>query len=281
MAMTISELQGSRKIETGDNPSATLLYRVKAADFPIDTELAARDLVNTTAPASYDGLSKLAIRTTRNRTAGARAHFDFEVLYGLNVDDQQPSDLPETGEVGSWSTRGKREKLLYGLEIIAALSTEGTGLEDGAAINIDDKGRPQGIEIIGRAFAFHVRQRRTNAQMSNAYRDAVMAMTPATNDAVFRGHAIGEVLFVGAEARQLGPGGDWDVDYEFWVKKNLTGQSVGDFTGISKKGWEVLDVKWREALDTTNDVVVPEVYAYSVLRAYPEASFTALGIATS
>ncbi len=59
---------------------------------------------------------------------------------------------------------------------------------------------------------------------------------------------------------------------------NRTGISVGPITGIAKKGWEYLWVRYADVEDTASNTLVKQPVAAYVEKVYEEASFAGLGI---
>ena len=61
---------------------------------------------------------------------------------------------------------------------------------------------------------------------------------------------------------------------------NRTGITVGDITGIAKKGWEYLWVRYEDAEDSTAKTLVKRPVAAYVEKVYESGDFAALGIGT-
>src|SRR5690606_41315140 len=93
----------------------------------------------------------------------------------------------------------------------------------------------------------------------------------------YRGFAQGEVLFMGAAARQQGDG-KWEVKYDFAAALNREDVTIGDITGISKKGWQYLWVEFQEQEDDGASRVLPVPSVVNVEEVYREANFGLLGI---
>lgn len=110
-----------------------------------------------------------------------------------------------------------------------------------------------------------------------AYRAIVKGLTFRTNAAPFRGFAIGEVLFEGANGRRV-KGGAFSVTYKFAVSPNATGLAAGDITGIQKTGWQYLDVKMKDSATAASLYQVPaEARVHTV---YEAGDFGTLAIGT-
>src|SRR5690606_39854356 len=105
----------------------------------------------------------------------------------------------------------------------------------------------------------------------------VFPLTYTVNDRPFRGFAAGEVLFMGAAARQQGDG-KWEVQYDFAAALNREGVTIGDITGINKKGWQYLWVEFQEQEDDGASRVLPVPSVVNVEEVYREANFGLLGI---
>jgi hypothetical protein len=73
-------------------------------------------------------------------------------------------------------------------------------------------------------------------------------------------------------------GGDWEITFRFAASPNQTGLSVGSITGINKKGWEYLWVRYADAEDTGSGAIIKKPIAAYVERVYDDANFGALGI---
>jgi hypothetical protein len=111
----------------------------------------------------------------------------------------------------------------------------------------------------------------------SAYRAILKDLTFKTNSGTFRGFAAGEVLFEGATGRRI-KGGAFSVTYKFAVSPNAASLTVGGITGISKKGWQYLDVKMDDSGTTDGIYQVPsEVRVHDV---YESGSFSTLKIGT-
>jgi len=55
---------------------------------------------------------------------------------------------------------------------------------------------------------------------------------------------------------------------------------VGEITGIARKGWEYLWVRYADAKDDTAKAIVKKPVAAYVEKVYEEGSFAGLGIGT-
>lgn len=113
--------------------------------------------------------------------------------------------------------------------------------------------------------------------VTDAYKATLFALTGKVNDATFRNFAQGECLFLGAAGSKRG-GGDWEITYRFAASPNVSGLTIGDITGIAKKGWEYLWVRYADAEDTAAKALVKKSIAVYVEKVYELGNFTLLGI---
>ncbi|MBK8916302.1 MAG: hypothetical protein IPM64_17195 [Phycisphaerales bacterium] len=107
----------------------------------------------------------------------------------------------------------------------------------------------------------------------------------ATNLSSYMGFAQGELLFLGASGDRR-PEGDWQVTFRFGVSVNETGITVAappgydSLTGISKRGWEYLDVFYEDVeYETPIPLIAQAPLSATVHRVFDEVNFaTALAI---
>jgi hypothetical protein len=191
------------------------------------------------------------------------------------------SQPPVTGEsVYNFEVSGETKHITQSLATIASYPTgSGSATPDfKGAVNVNDQG-VDGVDIQVGTFGFSETHYISDAAVTESYKTALAGLVYHVNDDTFRGHAAGEVLFIGASGTKRGDE-DWEITYRFEVSKNVTGLAVGDLTGISKKGWEYLWVRYKAVKDATANVLVrvPE-FAY-VERVYDKADFADIGIDT-
>ncbi|MBN4052529.1 hypothetical protein JYT82_00275 [bacterium AH-315-K20] len=105
----------------------------------------------------------------------------------------------------------------------------------------------------------------------------LFALTGKVNNGVFRGFAAGECLFLGASGSKRSDS-DWEISFRFAASPNATNLTVGDITGIAKKGWEYLWVRYADAVDDTAKALVKKPSAAHVEQVYDSGNFAALGI---
>jgi len=97
------------------------------------------------------------------------------------------------------------------------------------------------------------------------------------NSAGFKGFAAGECLFLGAAGSKRGSG-DWEITYRFAASPNVTNLTIGDITGINKKGWEYLWVRYSDSEDAVAKALVKKPVAVYIEQVYPYGDLGLLGI---
>jgi len=88
------------------------------------------------------------------------------------------------------------------------------------------------------------------------------------------GRIVGQVVQLGQQDV------DWEITFRFAASLNRTGISVGSITGIAKKGWEYLWVRYADVEDAGSNTLVKQPVAAYVEQVYEYGNFAALGIGT-
>jgi hypothetical protein len=190
--------------------------------------------------------------------------------------DQRKHERPDLGEYElSWDTTGGTARITSSR---ATTKYPATATDHKGAIGLDAEGNVQGVDIVVPACKFTVTYRLANATVSNAYGMVVELLTGTVNDATFFGRPAGEFLFMGAQGK-TGIKTDPVFNFHFVRLPNVTGLTIGDITGIAKKGHEYLWVEWKPGEKDANSGRTPQepigVYVETV---YHEGDFSALGI---
>jgi len=158
------------------------------------------------------------------------------------------------------------------------------------AIGVDSNG-VNGVDIVAPQLQWQESYDVPDAYVTSNYIKSLASVTGTTNNASFRGFAAGEVLFVGCSGSQEWDDqkgrGPWSLSYRFVASPNAgTGQtlparSVGDITGIEKKGHEYLWVRYEDSVSGASNALLKKPKAVYVNKVYRESNFSALGIGTT
>ena len=263
MAVTVTEKFGSRPTNEGENPSIDLLYVIDGTDDDIE----AKSNLLTASPILYDGL----VRQSLHIEQIGPLLWDGSVRYG-------PRKRPETGESSfSFDTGGGTQHVTQSLETLGAYAPPGMTAPDfKGAIGATGE-NVEGVDVTVPVYNFSETHYLASELVTGAYKAALFALTGRINAAPFRGFAAGEVLFLGASGSKRGEE-DWEITFRFAASPNVTGITVGDITGINKRGWDYLWVRYEDAEDATAKVLVKRPVAAYVERVYYDGDFSALGI---
>src|SRR5690606_2762089 len=134
-----------------------------------------------------------------------------------------------------------------------------------------------GVDVTIPVYNFSETHYLATEAVTGAYKAALFQLTGRVNNASFKGFAAGEVLFLGASGSKRGKD-DWEITFKFAASPNASGLVVGEITGITKKGWEYLWVRYADAEDTDAHVLVKKPVAAYVEQVYPYGNFAGLGI---
>lgn len=254
---TIAERADSRRLATGQNPRVEFRYNV----FDTDSEAVARQLVEATAPLTYDLYGNGAILLVREIVNVEERDGFWECTAPLSLGvaaDQSTFSFDFTGATQ---------------RIVRSLSTEWYGLPGATApeagtlgaINASRDG-VEGVDITIPSYVWQETFSFLPLAVTGAYKQKLFRLTGKVNQASFRDFLPGEVLFLGATGSKRGTS-NWEITFRFSASENKTGITIGDITGIDKEGWQYLETKFKKYVDETAHVMreVPiEVLVHTV-----------------
>ena len=139
----------------------------------------------------------------------------------------------------------------------------------------------EGVDIAVPVFNFTETHYKPDEEITGAYKGILFNLTGKVNSDTFKGFQPGEVLFLGAtgsKRTQLGEDADWEITYRFAGSPNVSGLTIGPITGITKKGWEYLWVRYADQEDTAAKAIVKRPIAAYIERVYDDGSFAGLGL---
>jgi len=150
-----------------------------------------------------------------------------------------------------------------------------------SAIGVDGQS-VNGVDIVVPALSWTETYDVPAAYVTAAYIKGVAGLTGTVNNATFRTFAAGEVLFMGCSGSQEWDdqkgNGPWSLSYKFVASPNVTAQTIGDISGVEKKGHEYLWVRYEDSV-SENELVKKPKYVY-VNKVYRDGNFSGLGIGT-
>ena len=155
----------------------------------------------------------------------------------------------------------------------------GTAPSMNSAIGVDGSS-VNGVDIVTPALTWTETYDVPHQYVTANYIKSIAALTGTVNNGGFRTFAAGEVLFMGCSGSQEWDdqrgNGPWTLSYKFVASPNVTEQTIGDITGIEKKGHEYLWVRYEDAV-SSNELVKKPKYVY-VNKVYRDGNFSGLGI---
>lgn len=141
-------------------------------------------------------------------------------------------------------------------------------------IGANEDGSASGTDIVSPIFTWEETREIADANMTTAYARLLFDLTGTVNSAPYREFEAGENLFLGAIGSQRGT--SWIITFRHAASPNKTNLSVGNVTGINKKGWEYLWVHYQKHENTTEKFVAPTPKYVLVERVYPTANHNQL-----
>lgn len=263
MAITVREKWESRPSTEGENRSVDLLFTVHGtAD-----DLEAKAALVATAPLSYDGLFRQSAHIERI----AEQSWEGSVRYGK----REPM---ETGDSSyQFDTGGGTQHITQSLQTVGRYAPPGKTAPDfqGAIGATHDS--VEGVDVTVPIYNFSETHYVAAESVTGPYKAALFYLTGKVNRSAFRNFAAGEVLFLGASGSKRGDE-DWEITFRFAASPNVEGLSLGPISGINKKGWEYLWVRYADDEDTAAKTLVKKPVAAYVERVYEDGDFAGLGI---
>jgi hypothetical protein len=182
----------------------------------------------------------------------------------------------DTDPAFTFDTTGGSARITQSKETVQRYAAAG-GLPDyGGAIGVT-KDSIEGCDILVPTYKWTETFFFDAATVDGAFKATIFALTGTFNSGSFRGFNAGEVLFEGVRGAKRGAG-RWELTYYFAASPNVTGLTVGTITGISKKGWEYLWVRYYDFDDTTANALVKRPVYVLVERTYDPGDMSLLGI---
>jgi hypothetical protein len=267
---TLTESIESREWVTGQKPSVTMHYILSGTT----DDLTAKSLLLANTATVYDGL--------------VRDECTLEPIIVDTVSDR-----------GSWKCTVKYVSPDFSIagagRRAALLLRHGRRHPARHPVALDHRALPAKRARLQRSHRRHARERRGRGHRRaglQLLRDPLLRidlailpqarsfnLTGKVNNASFKGMAAGECLFLGASGSRRGSE-KWEINFRFAGSPNRSGIQIGAITGIAKKGWEYLWVRYADEADATAHALVKKPVGVYIERVYEEGNFSSLGIGT-
>ena len=280
MPLSFTEKLDSRKWVTGDNPSVELVYILTGTS----DDVSAKTLATNSTAATYQGLVRQSIEVQpewvdTNTTDGS---WIVTVRYGLKTP-------PVVGQTRiKFSTTGGTQHVTQSRSTVNRYAPAGKTAPDfKGAIGVTHDA-VEGVDIAAPVFKFQVSK--IFASEGAPSLGDLYNLTAKVNSGTFTvtdtvtGRSItlaaGECLFEGAQDGGDREDGSFELQFDFAGSPNRTGITVGSITGIVKKGWEYLWVRYADSEDAAAKAIVKRPVAAYVEQLFESGDFSALRLAS-
>jgi len=262
--------------EDGSNGQAETSWSVMGAATEEEARTAIRDEITTLGEETVAGLGLLRVRVRRLGNYGG-GHWSGRAVYGYaGPEEFQPAGTDEV----RYDLGGGSQRITHSLETISATPASGEPTIDFKnAINVVNTGdgmEVQGVEISSPELRMSRRIVAAASSVDAAYMLQALNLYDHTNNALFKGWAIGTVRFQGLRTRPRGDG-NVEIEQEFLVSPSGASIAVGNgITVPSKPGHAHL---WTHSKPTAPDAdtpLAPEVVQANVERIFDPGDFSLL-----
>jgi len=271
MAVILTEDAPSRRWLRGVNPTVEYLFTAVNSS----NDITVRDFVEANVPTSVAGLPRLTVELEADwvDTDTDTGTWRVIVTFGL---------LTPTGvgvSVFSFDTTGGTQHATNSLATISRTSANSSPAPDhGGAIGVSEDG-VDGVDIQVPVYKFAETHYFADATVDAAYKATLFGLTGRVNNALFKGFAAGECLFLGVVGSKRGDD-EWELNFGFAASPNRTNINIGSIVVPAKLGWEYLWIQYKDALggDSNNKVRVRIPRAAYVEKVYETGTMADLGI---
>ena len=275
MTVTVEEKYDSRESGRGRNNFLVRNYVIQGTD----SDATARSNLAATAPTTVDGYIRQSYRVEPVGDPTQSETWIGEARYGV-----ASFSTPESGDsVFNFETAGGQLQITQSLDTVASYPT-GEAPDFEGAIGYDGE-RVQGTSIVHPIYNWGETHWFEAGDVTITYRSNLFNQTGTVNNAIFKGMDPGECLFLGASGTRRGTGSndDWEISFRFASQPNQSGLTIGSITGITKKGWDFLWVRYADEVVTvdTNEFLIQRPKNVYVEQIYKTSNFADLGIGTT
>jgi hypothetical protein len=268
MAIVVAEKWGGRRLTRGDGANASIDYVITGTDSDTDATDALDDyLAQNNLRTWDDGIpyQGIAIEQVADQIWFATVNYGY-----MNNSQNETTNY-------SFDTGGGTMKITQshaGFSVNKYAKSGSTAPDFQGAIGVDDNS-VNGCDIVVPTYNFSEARYLEAGDVDDTYKMALFNLTGKVNNSSWHGYAQGEVLFLGASGSKNGRNGKWEIAYKFAASPNRTGIQIGSISGIAKKGWEYLWVRYEKSVN--QDVLVQTPAAVYVHQVYEYGDFSNLG----
>ncbi len=286
MSITVTERVKSRRVSGYPNPSATLKFIVMGTDDQEAAQQALYDAVWSSCPTADVPTGIPLLGCDIDEFLVDEEHPDGGLWDGTARYGYAQQTDPHTTQY-DFDTGGGTMHVTQSLATVGVYAAAGQqAVNYGGAVGVAgdaSKGLSvQGVDVQAPAFAWSETHYLPLAYVNSSYEDALFELTGTVNAACFRSakgklFQPGEVLFKGASGSERA-GQDAAMTFRFAASPNRRNVKIGSITGISKRGWEYLWVRYTPAQDPGTGKLLPQPAVVYVEQVYEYGDFYRLGI---
>jgi hypothetical protein len=270
---------------TLDPPSIELKWdiikRPTATDrTPIDRNEAIQKLL-LTAPFVMNIANEVEDLMQGEITLSPNKRFGMVASIRYELPDETTPKTPSPGEVGmlSFGISSENIHITQALLTISRTPAEGiTAADYKGAIGADSEGNLAGCDIPAPKLSWSETVYRPLAYVSHNYVNTIGEIVGHWNLTTFRTKPAGSVMCVGVQGSANFEKKRWELTFNFEHSPNVEDITIGEITGISKRGYDYLDVHYEQANDDDAKKLVPRPIQVDVLQVIDGRDFSGLGI---
>ena len=268
MSITVKEIRRSRSHVSGANPTARREYLAWGSADGDAIELAVLAVApDTVGPCAFD---QIACEPNEKH----EEVWDVVLSYAKVARKEPPATNDEeiSFDLGSQTIKVKRSLGTVDVWFDDEAIDDAPDFSGGIGWNSDKK-EFDGADKMIEQFSFSITKYIPATTVEAVgYMQTLRNAAFTTNDAEFRGFAIGEVLFIGASGNKRNAD-DYAITFKFLVSKNGTGLTVGGLEDIDKAGWDYLWELEEKSHDDDEAFVVAKTLAAYVEQIYGSSDF--------
>ncbi len=185
-------------------------------------------------------------------------------------------------DVFTFDTSGGSQHITQSLETLGRYGTSAPDFQGAIGVTRDNV---DGTDITVPVFQFGVTKVEPVENVPSNYVQFLYGLTGRINSAAYTltvdnvvmTFQAGELLFLGASGNKR-IREHWEFNYRFAASPNVSNTSLGGISGITKRGWDYLWVRYADDEDQSAGAIVKRPVAVYVERVYQSADFTFLRI---
>jgi hypothetical protein len=223
-----------------------------SVDAPATTDIEALELHYVVRGTDDHAAAVAAVRSTAPLLAGEleRGEIALEPIgptqWDATVQYALPT-IPEDESQYTFDMTGGQQHITASIQTVHKYGRGYTPTGYGGAIGVKADS-VEGVDVTVPVYKFSQTHQIDNARVTDGYKGSLFRLTGKVNDAAWGGFAAGEVLFLGPSGSRRGRKGKWEITFNFAASPNETDLTIGEITGIAKKGWEYLWVEFVQEL---------------------------------